>query len=160
MRWIALALVGVLAACGGPEDGAGGDGNPFPAAQKIIDDVAAAHPNIQRLTLHATPKDAEGLTQVASTMAERRGKPSDPEDFKAMKTGKEIVLDEEGAIDVTIPILLKDGVPTAVAGVTLKLAEGADNAKLVEEARAIAKELEAAVQGAAKAPWWNPRRAQ
>jgi hypothetical protein len=106
-----------------------------------------------RLTLHAVPEGKTECTQVASTAKKRRGKPSDPEDLEAMKTGRQVVLDEPGAIDVTVPILRKGNKPTAVAGVTLRAAEGADRAALVNEARAIAEELAVAVRAAGKPVW-------
>jgi hypothetical protein len=99
------------------------------------------------------PTDGDELTQLASTMAARRGKPSDPEDVKAMKSSERVVLDEEGAIDVTVPILVKDGKPGAIAGVTLKMGSDADREALVTEADGVAKELEAAIQAAAKPLW-------
>ena len=92
-------------------------------------------------------------TQIASTMKERRGKPSDPEDLQAMKSGQEVVLDESGAIDVTVPILKKSGKATAVAGVTLRAEEGADRGALVQKARGIAQELAAAVHAAGDPVW-------
>ena len=156
MRWVPLVLVVALFGCGPQEKtgtGPGADAAPFPAAQAVIDRVAAGHPNLTRLTLHAVPEGKTECTQIASTMPERRGKLSDPEDMKAMKTGEEIVLEEPGALDVTVPILMVDGKPTAIAGVTLKMEEGADREALLKEARAVAKELEKAVQAAGKPLW-------
>ena len=156
MRWITLVLFVVLIGCGPQQDaenGAGEGAAPFSAAQEILDGVAARHASLQRLTLHAVPADKAECTQIASTMSERRGKPSDPEDLDALRTGKEVILDEPDAIDVTVPILMADGKPTAVAGVTLALKEGADRDALVSEARAIAQELEKAIQSAGKPVW-------
>ena len=156
MRWITLALFVVLVGCGSQDDaetGAGDGAAPFPAAQEILDGVAARHANLQRLTLHAVPADKSECTQIASTQPGRRGKPSDPEDLEALRTGDEVILDEAGAIDVTVPILAVDGKPTAVAGVTLALNEGADRDDLVSEARAIAQELEKEIQSADKPLW-------
>lgn len=151
MRWVPLLLLVVLVGCGTktPAPAAA----PFAAAQSVLDGVASSHPNLQRLTLHAVPAGKTQSTQVASTMAERRGKVSDPEDLEALSTGKEVILDEPGAIDVTVPILMVDGKPTAVAGVTLTMKEGADRDALVKEARDIAQELAKAVQAAGKALW-------
>ena len=151
MRWVLLVLFAALIGCGSQDDG--GDAAPYAAAQKVVDGVAARHAKLQRLTLHAVPTDGAVCTQVASTKASRRGKPSDPEDLEALRTGKETVLDEPGAIDVTVPILVKDGKPGAVAGVTLRMEEGADRDALVAEARAIADELAKEVE-AATTPLW------
>jgi hypothetical protein len=158
MRWISMALVLVLVGCGGqdaPDKGDGmGDGmGQFAAAQKALDGVAAQHANVKRLTLHAVPAGKTECMQIASTMAARRGKPSDPEDLKAMKTGELIVLDEPEAVDVTVPILMTDGKPTAIAGVTVAMKEGDDRDALVKEAQAVAAELEKAVQAAGKPLW-------
>jgi hypothetical protein len=148
MRLVSVCLIAVLAACASMDGGA-----PYPDAQKIVDRVAAKHPGLVRLTLHAVPQGKTECTQLASTVAERRGKPSDPEDLQSMRTGKEIVLDEPGAVDVTVPILPKGGRPTAIAGVTVRLSIGVDRAAGIREARVIAKELEAEVRAAGKPLW-------
>lgn len=155
MRYITLVLCLALVGCGYQSASDGDSGTSaadFSDAQKVLDGVASKHTNVKRLTLHAVPAGGE-CTQIASTMASRRGKPSDPEDLEALSTGKEVVLDEEGAIDVTVPILMKDGKPTAVAGVTLAMAEGADREKLIGEARAIAQELAQGISAADKPLW-------
>jgi hypothetical protein len=146
MRSVPLLFVTMLAACASMKA-------PYPAAQDIVDGVAAKHPDLVRLTLHAVPADKTECTQVASTAKKRRGKPSDPEDLEAMKTGKHIVLDEPGAIDVTVPILRSRGKATAVTGVTLRAEEGADRAALVSKAHAIAEEVASAVRAAGKPVW-------
>ena len=152
MRSITLVLLVLLVGCGSQNDDGDGAAS-FSAAQKVLDGVASQHPNLKRLTLHAVPAGKAECTQIASTMADRRGKPSDPEDLEALRTGKEVVLDEPGSIDVTVPILLADGKATAVTGVTLTLKDGADRDGLLIEARAVAKELEKAIQSAPKPLW-------
>jgi hypothetical protein len=147
MRIVPLLLVTLLGACASMKK------SPYPAAQDIVDGVAAKHPELVRLTLHAVPADKTECTQVASTVKGRRGKPSDPEDLKAMKTGQQVVLDEDGAVDVTVPILRVNGKATAVAGVTLSLEPGANKAVLIGKARGIAEELAAAVRAAGKPVW-------
>ena len=152
MRLVTLVLLVLLVGCGSQYD-AGDGAASFSAAQKVLDGVASQHANLKRLTLHAVPAGKSDCTQVASTMADRRGKPSDPEDLEALRTGKEVILDEEGAIDVTVPILVVDGKATAVTGVTLTLKEGVDRDSLLKEARAVAKALEKAIQAAPKPLW-------
>jgi len=149
MRIFLLVIVTAwLAACAST----GGDA-PYPEAQQIIDRIAAEHSDLVRLTLHAVPAGKTRCTQLASTMPERRGRPSDPEDLDAMRTGKEIVLDEKGAIDVTVPILEMGGKPTAVAGVTLRDDAVADRNVLVQRAKTIAGDLASAVKAADKPLW-------
>jgi len=148
MRLLPCLLVAVLGAC------SSADKNPYQAAQTVLDEVAGQHADLARLTLHATPMGKSDLVQIASTMAERRGKPSDPEDLEAMRTGKEVVRDEPEAVDVTVPILPgADGKATAVAGVTLHTSESMSKDDLVKQAHAIAEELAAAVQAAGKSLW-------
>jgi len=156
MRWVTFALIGVLAGCGAKDEGdkgSTGGGAPFAAAQKVVDGVAKRHPEVTRLTIHAVPAGKSGPIQLASTMAERRGKPSDPEDLKALSTGEQTVLDEKGALDVTVPILLTDGKPGAVAGVTLAVAADSDRDALIAKAQAIAAEVEKEVRAAGKPLW-------
>jgi hypothetical protein len=106
-----------------------------------------------RLTLHAVPQGRTECTQIASTIPERRGKPSDPEDIEAMRTGRMVVLDEPGALDVTVPILLKDGSPTAIAGVTLRAPAGFNRAAMTKRAQLVAEDLAAEIQKAGKPLW-------
>ena len=148
MRFLPLLLMTALWACASTQEAA-----PFPAAQEIVDDVAARHPDLVRLTLHAVPAGMTECTQLASTMSERRGKPSDPEDLEALRSGELVVLDEAGAIDVTVPILVERGAPTAIAGVTLRAAAGADRDALVSQARGIAEELATEVRAAGEPLW-------
>ncbi len=89
-------------------------------AQATVEMVARENPAVTRLTVHCSPANGGSPMACASTSAAKRGKPSDPEDVKAMQTGQTIVLEEGTAIDVTVPILSKDGRYTAVAGVTLQ----------------------------------------
>jgi hypothetical protein len=149
MRFAPLFVLAVLAACASKEK----EEAPYPAAQAIIDEIASRHSDLVRLTLHAVPKGKTECTQIASTVPERRGKRSDPEDREAMRTGKQIVLDEAGAVDVTVPILIRDGAPTAIAGVTVNAPAGADRDALVRRARAIAEQVATEVRVAGKPLW-------
>lgn len=150
MRSLPLLALLVLAACASLRND---DDTPYPESQEVVDRVAERHDDLVRLTLHAVPQGESECTQVASTSPERRGRPSDPEDLQAMRTGEEVVLAEPGAIDVTVPILVRDGNPTAVAGVTLRAEQGADREALVSRARGIARELESEVRSAGGRLW-------
>lgn len=109
-------------------------------AQVAVDKVVKANPEVTRLSVHCQ-QSAGGAVVCASTMAARKGTPSAAEDLEAMKTGKTIVLDEAGALDVTVPICAKDGKFQASCGVTLKSA-GMPREKAVEKATALAKQIE------------------
>ena len=148
MRFVPSFFLVTLAACASLDESA-----PYPAAQDVVDEVAERHPNLTRLTLHAVPADGTECTQIASTMPERRGKPSDPEDLEALRTGEEIVLEEPGAIDVTVPILVQDGRPSAIAGITLRAHETSDREGIVSRARSSAEELETEIRAAGRPLW-------
>lgn len=110
-------------------------------AQAAVDAVARQNPDCVRLTVHCTPAGAASPIACASTAADKKGKPSDPEDLQAMQTGQPVVLEEPGALDVTVPILAKDGKFAAACGVTLKTG-GSSRDQLVAKAAAIAKTVE------------------
>lgn len=116
--------------------------------QAVVEAVAKAHPACTRLSMHCTPAGGSGPVACASTSAAKVGKPSDPEDVKAMQSGADVVLDAADSLDVTVPICQKDGKFTAACGVTLKKSAAMSQQQLIDEAHAIAKAVEA---GAAKA---------
>jgi hypothetical protein len=109
--------------------------------QAVVETTAKANPDVTRLTIHCTPAGGSGPVACASTSPDKKGKPSDPEDLKAMQTGETVVLDEAGAVDVTVPIMQKDGKFTGACGVTIKAA-GMSREQAVAKATAIAKEVE------------------
>jgi hypothetical protein len=113
-------------------------------AQSVVEATAKLHPNCQRLTVHCAM--AGGAKACASTAAERIGTASPKEDLEAMRTGQTVVLDEAGAIDVTVPINQQDGKFSSTCGVTLKAA-GRSRDQAVAEATAIAKAVEAGLGG-------------
>jgi hypothetical protein len=110
--------------------------------QTVVERIAKENPGVTRLTVHCQPASGAAATACASTAADKVGKASDPEDVKAMKTGETIVLEEQGALDVTVPILAKDGKCAMACGVTLKN-DGGSREQLVAKATTIAKAVEA-----------------
>lgn len=110
------------------------------AAQAAIEAVAKTNPDVVRLTVHM--QQANGAVAVASTAADKLGKPSDKEDVQAMQSGQTVVLDEKDAVDVTVPAMQKDGKWTAAIGVTLKAPAGADKEALKKKAAEIAGGIE------------------
>jgi hypothetical protein len=114
------------------------------SAQTVVESIAKQNPDCTRLTLHCMGTD--GATACASTSAAKLGKPSDPEDLQAMQSGQTVVLEEAGALDVTIPIRAEDGKYMSACGVTLKTGSMARE-QLIAKATTIAKEVEAGVAG-------------
>jgi hypothetical protein len=139
-RPLALLLVPVfLAACRSAPTA------PSAEAQAAVESIARQHPDCVRLTVHALRPSGSDYCAIASTKAEKLGKPSDPEDLQAMKSGETIVLDEPGALDVTVPILQERGRWTAACGVTLQMHGGDERSQLVAEATGIARAVEASL---------------
>jgi len=139
-RFEAVVVVSVLVAAGCQSTNA-----PCADTQAVVESVAKQHPECVRLTVHSTPPAGGDWCVIASTVAEKLGKPSDKEDLDAMGTGRTVVLDEPGAVDVTVPILLKDAKWTATCGVTVKAPAGANREQLVANANTIAKAVEASM---------------
>ncbi|MBL8747616.1 MAG: hypothetical protein JNK78_00545 [Planctomycetes bacterium] len=111
-------------------------------AQSVIDGVAKQNPDCTRLTLHCSMEG--GAKCCASTAADRVGKASDKEDVEAMSSGKTVVLDEAGAVDVTVPIRAMNGKFMSSCGVTLK---GMPRDQAVAKAATIAKSVEDGLKG-------------
>ncbi len=114
-------------------------------SQAVVDRVARENPEVTRLTVHCTPPQGGTPMACASTAADKRGQPSDPEDLRAMQTGETIVLEEADALDVTVPIMNKDGRFLGACGVTLK-PEGLNRQQAIEKAKGIAMAVEGGVK--------------
>jgi hypothetical protein len=114
-----------------------------PDLQALVEKIAKEHTDIVRLTVHTEPPGGGSLCAVASTSADKLGKPSDPEDLRAIETGKAVVLDEAGAVDVTVPVLQRAGQWKAAVGVTLRGAAGQTQEQATAKATQIAKTIEA-----------------
>lgn len=111
-------------------------------AQKLVDDLARKHPDLVRIGLHVTPpRSAENII-VASNVPTKIGQKSDPEDLKAMKTGRPVALREGENFDVTLPLHDAAGKIIGAIGLTLKPANNEQEGGAVRRAKAIADELE------------------
>lgn len=111
-------------------------------AQTLIDSMAATHPDVTRLTLHAMPSGASKFYAIASTSTKKRGGPSDPEDMQAMESGEVVTLLEESGVDVTVPIQMRDGKHREAVGVTMSIS--VNRAAAIEQAKKIAAAIDKA----------------
>lgn len=109
--------------------------------QAVVVQVAKANPAVTRLTVHCKQADGSAIA-CASTSADKKGKASDKEDVDAMANGTAVVLEEKNGLDVTVPMMKKDGKFAAACGVTFA-DKGMDRAAAVAQAEAIAKAIEA-----------------
>lgn len=134
-----LVAAFVVAACAST---GGGSKN----LQDLVDETRQRHPGVARLTVHRAAAGSPQPMVVASTSADKLGKPSDPEDLQAIQTAQTVVLEEAGGLDVTVPVLIHGGKAGAAVGVTLSAAPNKARAEQVAEAQAIAREIEAAMK--------------
>jgi len=95
--------------------------------QEMFDTVSKKLPHIKRITLHAKNDETNKYTHIASSVTDIIGTPSHPEDIEAIQNNKSTILYEstknENFIDITHPIIDKDGVPIAALGVAISLSE-------------------------------------
>jgi hypothetical protein len=111
-------------------------------AQKLVDDLVAKHPDLVRVGLHLTPPNRTDNMIVACNVAARIGRKSDPEDLKAMQTGKPVVLKEGGDFDVTLPLHTASGKVIGAIGLTFKPRDNEQESVAAERAKKMAAEVE------------------
>ncbi len=111
-------------------------------AQKLVDELAAKRTDVVRVALHLTPPEGPDNLIVACNVAERVGKKSDPEDLQAMRTGKAVVLKEEGNFDVTLPLHTASGKVIGAIGLTFKPKDNEKESSAAVRARKMATEVE------------------
>ena len=110
-------------------------------AQRLVDDLAKAHPELVRIGVHVTPPDKPDNIIIASNLAVKIGQKSDPEDLEVMKTGRPVVLKEGDNYDVTLPLHDAAGRLIGALGLTLK-PNGAGQSQIVRSAQAITRAFE------------------
>jgi hypothetical protein len=112
------------------------------AAQKIVEEALAAHPEIIGLELAATHSDQEGCKTIAATEAKEVGQKCDKEEFTAIKTNRPFVEQEKDQFDVTLPIHDSAGKIIATAGMDFKACPGQTKDTVTRQAKQIAADLE------------------
>lgn len=111
-------------------------------AQTLADQLAKDNPDLVRVGLHVTPPGTSANLIVASNVAAKVGRKSDPEDLKAMRTGKAVVLREGENFDVTLPLHDASGRVIGAVGLTLKPGADPRERAAAERALVLAKGLE------------------
>ncbi len=111
-------------------------------AQKLVDELAANHPELARVGLHVTPPNRSENVIVASNVAAKIGQKSDPEDLSAMHSNKPVVLKEGADFDVTLPLHDRNGKLIGAIGLTFAPLRGEQESGAARRARTIAQELE------------------
>jgi hypothetical protein len=113
--------------------------------QAVVDRIAAAHPEVARLSIHAVPAGETGMRIVASTVAGRIGEPSDPEDLDAIRSGQPVVMQEAHNLDYTLAVEGPSG-ESMVVGVTISGASGEGREALLDKAQRVAEKTAAALR--------------
>ena len=111
-------------------------------AQRLVDEFGGRHPDLVRIGIHATPPNTSENVIIACNETDRIGRKSDPEDLKAMKSGRPVVLKEGENFDVTLPLHDAAGNTIGAIGLTFKPRAGEQDADAARRARGLAGEIE------------------
>jgi hypothetical protein len=110
-------------------------------AQKVVEEIKTAHPEITGLEVAAT-KPGAGCQTSAATEAKEVGQKCDKDELTARRTNKPFVEKEKTEYDVTLPLHDASGKIIATTGMDFKLEAGRTKESVVQEALKIAAELE------------------
>jgi hypothetical protein len=110
-------------------------------AQKVVEEIKSAHPEITGLEVAAT-KPGTPCQTIAATEANEVGQKCDKDELTARRTNKPFVEKEKTEYDVTLPLHDPSGKIIATAGMDFKLEAGRTKESVVQEALKIAAELE------------------
>ena len=117
-------------------------------AQRLVERLAAKHPDLVRIGMHVTPPTKPDNIIIACNQLERVGRKSDPEDLEAIKTGQPVVLKEGENFDVTLPLHDASGKTIGAIGLTFKPRPREQDADIALRARAIVREIEKQISSA------------
>lgn len=110
------------------------------AAQKMVDEIKGAHPEITGLELAAqTPA---GCQTIAATEAKEVGEKCDKDELTAWKTNRPFVEKEKDEFDATMPVHDSAGKVIATAGMDFKAEPGRTKDSVTRDAQKIVAELE------------------
>ena len=119
-------------------------------AQKLVEEILAAHAELTGLELAATPPGKKHCVTIASNETKGIGEKCDKDEFTAIKTNKPFVEKEKEngkeVYDVTIPVHDANGKIIATAGIDFKPEPNQSEAQVTERAQQIAKEIESKVR--------------
>jgi hypothetical protein len=110
------------------------------AAQKMVDEIKSAHPEITGLELAA--QTTVGCQTIAATEAKEVGEKCDKDELTAWKTNRPFVEQEKDEFDATMPVHDAGGKVIATAGMDFKAEAGRTKESVTRDARKIVAELE------------------
>jgi hypothetical protein len=121
-------------------------GRPAPpdkiTAQKVAEEIKAAHPEITSLEIAATKSQSEGCKTIAATEAQEVGQKCDKDELTAIRTNSPFVEKEKDGFDVTLPLHDPSGKVMGTAGMDFKPEPGQKKSDVVSKAKQIASDLE------------------
>lgn len=118
-------------------------------AQKLVEEVAAKHPEITGLEVAATPPGKQCMT-IAAIEAKEIGEKCDKDEFTALRTQRPFVEKEADGFDVTLPLHDVSGKLIGTAGMDFKPEPGQQEATVVDQAQRIIRELEKQIPSKSK----------
>ena len=110
-------------------------------AQKVIEDIKAAHPDLASVELNAVRSEKEGCATIAATESKEIGEKCDTEDLLVLKTNQTFVEREKDCFDLTVPLLDSSGKVMATVGLDFKSRKGQNKSAVRTQGERIASEL-------------------
>jgi hypothetical protein len=121
-------------------------------AQSLVEQTAQNHPEADEIGISV--RSSRGCSTIASTDKSDIGETCEKDDIAPMRTGKPYVEKERDGFDVSVPLRDANGKLVGSLGVGFKRALGETQAKVVEDALKISKEM--ATHIASKAALFQP----
>ncbi len=111
-------------------------------AQKALEEVAAAHPEIAGLELATSRLTGQSCSTIAATESKEIGEKCDKDEFTAMRTNRAFIEEEKDGFDITVPLHDSLGKIIGTVGMDFKPETGQTRAAATAKAKQIASELE------------------
>ncbi|HXA50134.1 MAG TPA: hypothetical protein VNV86_07520 [Candidatus Acidoferrum sp.] len=122
---------------------------PFP--QNLIVTTKNAHPELQKLGLHAIPPGFSDYAIIANNFPSKVGKKSSAADLAVVKSGKSVVQrNDKGAFfDLCLPMSRQDGKPIGIVVMEIPYAYAKNEDEALAKATAVRDEMRAKIAGKA-----------
>ena len=123
-----------------------------PYAQTLIVNTKAAHPELQKLGLHAIPPGQQDYAIIANGIPSKIGKKSSEGDLVVVKTGKPTVKNNDKGkfFDLALPVSDAAGKPIGLTVMEIPYSHAKDAAEALAKATVIRDELQARIPNQAK----------
>lgn len=111
-------------------------------AQKVVEDIKAAHPEITSLELAASRSKSGSCQTIAATEAKEIGQKCDKDELTAIRTNKPFIEEEKTGFDATMPIHDTGGEIIGTVGMDVAKEAGLTRAAVESRAARIVSEIE------------------